>query len=68
MAVITRTQLGTECWNTARFLGGECARLIICKLACKHTCKAHKTTVVKIKKLIMADGREVLDENPLLLP
>jgi hypothetical protein len=65
--IVPRSQTGTQCWSPARFCGGECARLTICKLVCKRTCKAHKTTVVKIKKLIMADGREVYDENSLLL-
>ena len=65
MAVIT--QIKRECWNAAQYCGGECARLLICKCSDKKTCKAHKTTIVKMKKRIMADGREVLDENSLLL-
>ena len=40
-AIVSKSDLGTDCWSVARFLGGNCQRMLRCKYDCKKTCKAH---------------------------
>lgn len=38
---VKQSELGTNCWLPARFLGGKCQRYKRCKYPEKTTCKAH---------------------------
>jgi len=40
-AVVKASQLGSNCWSSHRFTGGECKRLEECKYPEKQTCRAY---------------------------
>lgn len=63
IAIVGAGTLGTNCWISQRFVGGECRLVEVCKYPGKANCKAHiqKNKRIIVKRKLMANGQLIED-------
>jgi len=60
VAVVSSSTVGMNCWEAARFTGGECQRIDTCKYPEKKTCKAYSDRVRIVRIPYRVHAKEAL--------
>lgn len=62
VAVVSSSEVGTNCWKAVRFTGGECKMINTCKYPEKKTCKAYsdRVKIIRIRIPYRVNAREAL--------